>query len=206
MGHPAVRQRPPGMTIEEFLAWEDGTDTRYELARGEVFAMTPPSVAHADILANLVIGIGTKLRRPCRVSTEVGIRCSEKENTFYQADLAISCSPRRAGERYLGEPHVLIEVLSSSTAGFDRGTKVPDYRSLPSVREVVLVFSTEWKAEVWQRNATGWDVADVSGVDGILRLVSVDVELSLAEIYEGVALESKTPAGETEDRNQSETL
>ena len=186
MGHAALKQ-PSRMTVEEFLVWDGDADTRYELAGGEVFAMAPPSVAHADITASLVVNIGAKLRPPCKVSAEVGIRYSKQENTFYQADLAVSCSPRTPGEHYLEAPVVIIEVLSPGTANFDRGTKVPDYRAIPSVREIALVSSTEIKIEIWLRTAGGWEVTDVAGRDAVLRLASIDVEIPLSAVYDGVA-------------------
>jgi Uma2 family endonuclease len=190
MGQAALKQ-PSHMTVEEFLIWDDGTDTRYELVGGEVFAMSPPSVAHADITVNLAIKVGTKLLPPCRVSAEVGIRCSKQEDIFYQADLAVSCSPRSPGERYLDAPVVIIEVLSPSTANFDRGTKVPDYRTIPSVSEIALVSSTEVKVEIWHRTASGWEVTDVVGEKAVLRLSSIGIDVSLAEIYESVTFENE---------------
>ncbi|MEO5336245.1 MAG: Uma2 family endonuclease [Magnetospirillum sp. WYHS-4] len=187
----AVLKQPSHMTVEEFLAWDDGTDTRYELVGGEVFAMAPPSVAHADIIVNLAIDIGTKLRPPCRASAEVGIRSPSRGDTFYQADLAIGCSPRRPGDRYLGEPVVIIEVLSPGTANFDRGSKIPDYRAIPSVREIALVSSTEIKAETWHRTASGWEVMDVVGDKAVLRFASIDVEIPLGTACEGVVFETE---------------
>ena len=57
------------MTVAEFLRWEDGTDTRYELHEGNLVAMAPPAPAHGLLAAQLCIRIGAALqsRRPCMV-------------------------------------------------------------------------------------------------------------------------------------------
>ncbi|OHC75248.1 MAG: hypothetical protein A3G18_03145 [Rhodospirillales bacterium RIFCSPLOWO2_12_FULL_58_28] len=190
VGHAALKQ-PSRMTVEEFLAWDGDADTRYELAGGEVFAMAPPSVAHGGIIVNLAINVGTKLRPPCKAIAEVGICLPDRDDTFYQADLAVSCSPRTPGEHYLEAPVVIIEVLSPGTAGFDRGTKVPDYRTIPSVREIALASSTEIKLEIWHRTPDGWKVTDVVDEKAIICLASIDVEIPLSAIYDGVVFEAE---------------
>ena len=177
------------MTVEEFLAWDDGTDVRYELVGGEVFAMTPPSPAHGMVAFNLGGEISARLKPPCKGVTEAGVRIPCRNDVFYQADLIVSCSPIQSGSSHVPEPVVIIEVLSPSTAGHDCGTKVPDYRTVPSVKEIALVSSTAIRAELWHRTAERWEVTDLVGKDAVLRLRSVDVEVPLATIYEGVAFE-----------------
>ncbi len=191
---------PSPMTVDQFLAWTDDTDTRYELVAGEVVAMTPPSPAHSLIAGNLSREIGTRLQSPCRVFMEAGVRLNGRDDTFYQADLAISCTPLRPGDNNVREPVVIIEVLSPSTASHDRGAKLPDYREVLSVREIVLVSSDMIKAEAWHRKAEEWAVNDLKDQDAILRLDSVNVEVSLATIYEGVAFEPMEKEAGTADR------
>ncbi|HEX6141697.1 MAG TPA: Uma2 family endonuclease, partial [Geminicoccaceae bacterium] len=60
-------------TLEEFLAWDDGTDRRYELVDGEIVAMAPPAEAHDTIVSNLTIRVGVQLKPPCRVVGEAGV-------------------------------------------------------------------------------------------------------------------------------------
>src|SRR5207245_9699040 len=71
MSEPAIR----GMTVDEFLRWEDGTDTRYELVGGFVVAMAPPAPGHGILFARLAGSIDAALRsrRPCVVQGEAGI-------------------------------------------------------------------------------------------------------------------------------------
>ena len=51
MAEPAAKR----MSLAEFLEWDDGTDTRYELIDGRPRAMAPPIEAHGTIVANLAV-------------------------------------------------------------------------------------------------------------------------------------------------------
>ncbi len=75
MGEPALR----AMTADEFLAWDDGTDTRHELVDGEIVAMAPPTDAHGTIAVNVGVEIADRLRAraPCRAIGEAGIRLDD---------------------------------------------------------------------------------------------------------------------------------
>jgi Uma2 family endonuclease len=85
------------------------------------------------------------------------------------------------------EPVVVVEVLSPSTATTDRGGKLPDYRSVPSVQEILLVSSWERRVEHWRRTPDGWAVTERGG-DAVLRLETLGIELPLDGVYEGVDL------------------
>jgi Uma2 family endonuclease len=185
----AVRKEARRMTVAEFLQWEDGTDTRFELVDGMPLAMAPSLQSHGELVTSVGAEIRARLRAPCRVASESGIRLPGRDDTFYTADLAVSCSPRVRGARDANEPVILIEVLSASTAAHDRGTKAADYRSIPSVKEIVLLTTTAVQAEVWRRTDSGWLIEDVIGQDAVLHLRSVDIEVPLRSIYADIALD-----------------
>lgn len=185
MGHPAL-ELPPYMTLDEFLVWDDGTDTRYELVDGGVVAMTPPAARHSRVSNNLGRAIGNRLGQPCQAYNEVGILIADADDTYFQADVAVSCSPLAGDAPYIPEPVVIVEVLSPSTKKHDHGIKVPLYRTLPSVQEIVLVSTASMEAEVWHRAQDGWAVTELAGADAVLRLESVDAEMTLAEVFEGL--------------------
>jgi Uma2 family endonuclease len=191
MGHPALKQPPPRMTVDDFLAWDDGTDARYELIGGEVFLMAPPLVAHGMIVMNLGSAVRMRLKPPCRIIAEAGVRLPERNDTYYQADLAVTCLSATPGERNLPDPLIILEVLSPSTSAHDRVTKLPDYRKIPSVQEIVLLSTTATKAELWRRAGNDWTVSDVEGIDAVLHFASIDVEIPLTAIYEGVVFETE---------------
>ncbi|HEY0837315.1 MAG TPA: Uma2 family endonuclease [Azospirillum sp.] len=173
------------MTVEEFLAWDDGTDTRYELIRGEPVAMAPPSAMHGAIASGLSRQIGNRLRSPCRTISEAGIQVPGRVDSYFQADVAVTCCPLTAGTVEVPEPVFIAEVLSPSTADYDRGTKLPLYRQIASVQEILLIDSTRRRAEMWHREGDAWRVQDIIG-DGALRFHSLDIEIAMADVYDGI--------------------
>lgn len=180
------------LTVEDYLGWDDGTDRRHELVDGEVVAMPLPTVAHSTILGNLAREIGSRIGRPRRAMLAAGIEIPDRNDRFYQADVAVTCTPPSAGERSVPNPVLLVEVLSSSTLAHDRGVKVPDYLCIPSVQEILLVDSREPRVQVWRREGdrrkVAWTVQDVRGVPAI-RLDSIDADLPLAALYENVVFD-----------------
>lgn len=145
-------------------------------------AMAPPSEAHATIVSSLTIHIGNRLRPPCRVLGEFGVRLPDRDDTFYQFDRA--CAPADPARRYVAEPELIVEVLSPWTALHDRGRKLDHYRQLPSVREILLVASEERRVQHWRRDGPRWVVDDLIG-DADLPLATVAEPIPLAAIYEG---------------------
>ena len=95
--------------------------------------------------------------------SEAGIAIPDRSDTYYVADLAVTCAPREAGRRMVAEPVLIVEVLSPSTSQVDRFRKVADYRALPSVLEILVVFSDERRVELQRRGADGWRVEDLIG-------------------------------------------
>lgn len=179
-----------GMSVAEFLQWEDGTDTRYELVDGFVLAMAPPMPGHGILAARLGGMIDTQLRarRPCFVLSEAGIALPNRDDTCYVADLAVSCELLRAGDRLIQNPDLIVEILSPSTWAFDRQTKVADYRQIPSVQEILLIDSESIFAEILRREGNRWITELVQGSTAVLSLISVPLSTAMAELYDGIPL------------------
>jgi Uma2 family endonuclease len=170
------------MTVAEFLNWDDGTDTRHELIDGRPIAMAPVAPSHSVIVANLTHELKSKLQRPCYVGSEAGVEHPERNDTFYEADLVVSCTPVQAEMTAIPAPVVVIEVLSPSTIEHDRGRKTYDYRRIGSVQEIVLVASEQRHIVIWRRRGAKWEVEDLIG-DAALDLESVGITLALPAIY-----------------------
>jgi Uma2 family endonuclease len=173
------------MSLAEFLDWDDGTDTRYELIDGRVVAMAPPSPRHSAITGRLARLIGNALKAPCEVFVEAGIVTPARADTYLQADLAVGCRPLDQQDRDVAEPVLVVEVESPGTVRHDRGVKVDRYRELPSVQEILLVASAERRVQLWRRESGRWSVEDVIG-DALLRLESCALEIPLADLYAGL--------------------
>jgi Uma2 family endonuclease len=179
-------------TLDEFLAFDDGTDTRYELYDGQIFAMAPASDVLGALVSRLARRIGNALRPGYEVVAGAGIIPPERADSWYRADLAVTCAPL-TGQQFIFDPVLIVEVLSLSTATTDRDRKLPDYRTIPSLEDILVVSSTEPRIEHFRREADGWKIYDLRG-EGTLRLEAFDLTLDLAELYAGAL--SKPPQTE----------
>jgi Uma2 family endonuclease len=174
------------MTLAEFLDWDDGSDRRYELVGGIAVMMAPASEAHGELTLALGAEIRSRLRPPCRAISEAGITVPDRSDTYYVADLAVTCSPREPGRRMVVEPVLVVEVLSPSTSQVDRWSKVADYRALASVQEILVLSSAERRVELQRRTSDGWRVEDLIG-QAELMLACCTGQIPLDAIYSDLA-------------------
>jgi Uma2 family endonuclease len=185
------------MTVAEFLRWEDGTDTRYELLAGFPVAMAPPAVAHGILALRLGARIDAALRSrsPCFGQSEAGIVRPDRNDTCYVADLAVTFTPPERGHQLVQDPLLIVEILSPATALFDRQTKVSDYRRIPSVEEILLIDSASMFAEVLRREGDCWITEIVRGPQATLSLASIGLTATMFDLYEGIDLPDPATAG-----------
>jgi Uma2 family endonuclease len=178
----------------DYLAAEETSPTRYEYRDGEVFAMTGGTQNHNVIIGNLFLALKVHLRGSgCRIFTENMKTRVEERNAFYYPDLVITCDPRdrQFQSQYINHPRLIIEVLSPSTARFDRTEKFADYRTIPSLTEYVLVSTDRQNLDIFQRDDRGhWSLAN--NTDPV-QLVSVGCNVAIAEIYDDTDI-SESPA------------
>jgi Uma2 family endonuclease len=148
---------PSRMTVAEFLDWSgDDTGRKFELVDGEPRAMAPASGTHGTLQSNFARLLGNHLAGSgCRIVTAPGVvpRANAAKNMRIP-DLAITCAPNEPGERALPDPVVIVEILSPSNETETR-ENVWAYISIPSVREILLVRSTEIATELLVRQPDG---------------------------------------------------
>lgn len=181
------------LTLDEFLSWNPPGDTRYELIDGVARAMAPTSGAHQVLVGALAgeIHAALKSRPGCAVRVEASLIPPNRRDTYYQADLAVACGPRISEQRSTPDPILICEVLSPSTESHDRKVKLPDYRDFDSVQEIVLIDSQRLYCEVHRRlDQQRWLTDLLRTPEARLRLDSVGLDLSLAQLYANVALEA----------------
>lgn len=192
-----VPQQTSAFGIDEFMAWEAGESERHEYLNGEVFAMTGARDAHNTIAGNIFTILRAALRgSPCRVFiADMKLRVDAADAVFYP-DLLITCDPRDRGldaDTAKRHPTMLVEVLSDSTAAYDRGLKFERYRLIESLLEVLLVEQDRRHADLFRKQADGRWLLESFGPEGRLELASLGVGLELDTIYEDVAFDA--PAG-----------
>lgn len=179
------------LTVDEFLDWDNGDDRHYELLDGVPVAMAAPSGAHQIIVASFayhLVGALNK-RPPCRARAGTPIEILGLANTCHVADLAVTCQPHEPGQKLIPEPLVIIEILSPSTENKDRKVKLPDYRAIPSVVEIVLLDQQPYYCEVHRRLDDGrWLVDLLRQPEARLRLENIGFDQPLSALYAGVGL------------------
>jgi Uma2 family endonuclease len=190
MAEPAIRH----MTLEEFLRWDDGTNTRYELIDGSPVAMAPPAEAHRILALRLGSRIDAALagRRPCNAQIEPGVVRPDRADSYYVPDIAVTCEPNEPGRQAMLDPILIVEILSPSTERSDRRLKLPAYQKIESVREILLIDADSHHAEVYRRENNHWGIELVRGGEATLFLSSVDLRISITELYEGIAIPMTT--------------
>jgi len=178
------------MTLDEFLQWDDGTETHYELIGGFPVAMAPPAEAHRILSMRLGSRIDAALagRRPCNAQLEAGVIRPDRADTYFEADIAATCEGNEVGRQAIKDPFLIVEILSPSTERHDRRIKLPVYRQIATVQEILFIASDGLYAELHRKSGEQWITEILRGADARLALTSVGIEISLAELYEGIAL------------------
>ena len=182
------------MTLEDFLRWDDGTDTRYELIDGFPVKMAPPAEAHRILALRLGSRIDAALagRRPCNAQIEPGVVQPDRAASYYVPDIAVICEPNEPGRHAMVDPILIVEILSPSTERTDRRLKLPAYLTIESVREIMLIDADSHHAELYRRQNDDWRIQLVRGAGATLFLASVDLRISMSELYEGIAIPTAT--------------
>ena len=186
MAEPAIKP----MALDEFFRWDDGSETHYELIGGHPVAMAPPAAAHRILAMRLGSRIDAALagRRPCNAQIEAGVVRPDRMDTYFEADIAATCERHEFAQQALREPFLIIEILSPSTERHDRRVKLPVYRQIETVQEILLVASDDRYAELYRRAGLQWITEILRGNEGVLSLTSVGIEIALTDLYEGIVL------------------
>jgi Uma2 family endonuclease len=177
---------PRPWTVQEFLEWERAQEERYEYVDGVIRMMVGGTLDHNIIAGNVFTALRQHLQGGlCRVFME-GVKVRSGSATMYP-DVVVSCQPGAGTDDVVREPALVIEVLSRTTEGFDRGPKWQAYQELPSLKQFVLVSQTEIKIEVFEREAEGWRYRVVRGREAALSF-SVGGGITLRDLYENTTV------------------
>ncbi len=176
------------MTLRQFLAWEERQELRYEFDGFQPVAMTGGTAAHSVIQRNLLIALGTRLRgKPCQPhGSELKIQVAGR---IRYPDAFVVCHPVPPKATVVTEPTVVFEILSESTTNTDLIDKNQEYRAEPSIRRYVVLEQTHAAAIAFARKDEDWLAEFATGDGAALRLPEIEIELPLAELYEGIEFE-----------------
>jgi Uma2 family endonuclease len=170
-----------------YLDWEAQQADKNEYLAGEVFAMVGARQEHVVVALALAARFREHLRGSrCRAYTsDMKLEVVAADAVFYP-DVMVSCDEAdRQRDLALRAPRLIVEVLSDSTAAFDRGAKFAAYRRLESLQEYLLVDIDARRLELFRREPVGWVLHDAETADAAadplnatLQLASIDLRLS----------------------------
>jgi Uma2 family endonuclease len=174
MGQALAKQ-----TATEYLAWEPLQKERHIYVRGEIFAMSGGTFEHNEIAGNVFVALKSHLKgTPCKVGINDMRVAVEKAECYFYPDVVVTCAPRDTQNPKITEIHeakLIVEVLSDSTASYDRGAKFADYRLLDSLEEYVLIDPDARTVEVFRKNAVNiWELHPSSMSSPAIQLKSMD--------------------------------
>ena len=177
------------MTPAEYLEIERKAEFKSEFYRGEMYAMSGATRWHVIISGNVLVTLHTQLRkRPCTVySNDLRVLTRSDDGLYTYPDVVGLCGEPQFLDGQLDtllNPEIIIEVLSPSTEGYDRGFKFQQYQSIPTLREYLLVAQDRCRMEQYVKQASSqWLYTETSDMNATLRLESIGCELPLAEVY-----------------------
>ena len=174
-------------TPEEYLTKERKAFNKSEYRNGQIHAMPGASHEHNVVMGNTFAELHAQLRdRTCIVyPSDMRVKVSLTGRYTYPDVIVVCDEPRFEDSHFdtLLNPTVLIEVLSPSTAAYDRGEKFAAYQNLDSSCEYVLIAQESVCVEHYLRQEQTWDLTAFRSLDDVFQLVSIGCELSLRAIY-----------------------
>jgi Uma2 family endonuclease len=187
-----ARRQDARIDRAEYLRLERAGNQRHELIDGRILAMSGASLRHNRIVTNLTLALGPRLRqRGCDLfASDLRVKIPGS-NGYVYPDLVVVCGkPELEDDEHdtLLNPLAIFEVLSPSTERLDRGAKAMAYRTLPSLRHLILIAQDEVAVEIQNRTTDGgWRLDDLRSIEEMLVLPALEISLELKAIYEGEA-------------------
>jgi len=177
---------PALLTPEEYLEFEMKSQEKHELYDGYLIAMAGAQVPHRRIQTNLIVALGNMFKAKDRncIPYASDTRVYVSQSRYFYPDVTVFCG-KAVEDKWDNalNPDVVIEILSDSTASFDKNEKAAAYRQMPELKQLVLIDSREKHITIYVRNAEGaWVETQHDAEAKQVRIA--DEDISLSEIYE----------------------
>lgn len=167
----------------EYLELEENSNIKHEYINGEMWAMAGASLAHNILTSNVSRHFGNHLdgTRCTAVSSDLKVKA---DDNFFYPDVVVLCSDENDDNYYTEKPLIIVEVLSKSTARFDKTLKMASYKTLPSLQEYVLI--SQDTAEIMiSRRSKNW-AAEFFFLGDDVRFESIGLTIAVETIYQRV--------------------
>ena len=177
-------------TFEEYLTLEEKAEHRSEYHDGQILAMSGGTFDHGVIGGNVTTALNKALEKKgsnCRATNSDVKVYIEKVNKGMYPDAMVVCGKPEFKDKnkvVVINPTLIVEVLSQSTAAYDRGPKFRAYQHLSSFKEYLIINQSQPKVEAFYREDTDlWRISYAVGLDKSIHLYSLDCDIPLTEIY-----------------------
>jgi Uma2 family endonuclease len=177
-------------TLEEYLRKEAKSVEKHEFINGKIvkmpYAKGPHNIISANMTAEFILAFRQKETNYCVFGSDQKIFFPSLNEGVYADCLAVSEMPQYWDnkELLLLNPLIIVEVLSDSTAAYDRKGKFNKYKTLDSFKEYVMIRQDKCYAEVWYRERPGlWHETIIEDINAKIPLQSVDIEIDMKMIY-----------------------
>jgi Uma2 family endonuclease len=175
--------------VEDYLAGELISPVKHEFLDGAVYAMSGARILHNDIVTNTLVAVYNRLEdgpcKPYNSDTKVRVRFQSRIR-FYYPDTFVCCRTNPPTDSFQDHPKVIFEVLSQRARRIDEGEKKDEYLTIPSLDVYVLVEQATATVVAFRRTESGFTQEVYEGLDAVLPLPEIGIELPLAAIYRGV--------------------
>jgi Uma2 family endonuclease len=176
------------LTPEQYLEIERAAEFRSEYLNGEMFAMSGATARHNGITNNIGRALYPQIKGRCNYFTTDLRLFVPATGLFTYPDLMVICGPiefESDRQDIVKNPRLIIEVLSPSTASYDRGEKFLHYRSIPALQDYVVIAQDSVRAEHWSRQPdNAWVLREYTSLQETFHIASVNVDIALSAVYE----------------------
>ncbi|QLE55906.1 Uma2 family endonuclease [Nostoc sp. TCL26-01] len=181
-------------TPEEYLQLEETSECKNEYIDGEIISMAGGTTNHNEIAGNFYANFKFMMRgKNYKIYMgDVKLWIQRYRIYTYPDVMVIQGEPlyEGTGNTTVTNPIMIVEVLSKSTENHDRTNKFRFYRSIPTLKEYIIINQYEYIIEQFNKNTAGqWVLTEYESIDALLSLQSMDFQLAFSDIYEGISLE-----------------
>lgn len=196
MGHADVVERK--YSVAEYFKMEEQSDIRHEYYDGEIFAMADTTMNHNDIVGNVRSFLKDVFRpQGCRIFAE-NVKLEVIKNFYYPyPDVTVTCDPEDISGTYIVKhPSILVEVLSKSTAAYDRDFKLRRYKEIPTLNYYMLVSQHYCYVELYTRtNQDGiWTYQAFDNPESEISFELMGFTMPVSKIYEVIVFVNEEPS------------
>ena len=180
-------KKPVKLSFQAYIDIEKESNTKHEFHDGTVISMAGGTIEHGLIGGNTLIELAMKLRAknsPCKpINSDVKLQIKNYNKYLYPDAMVVCNEIEKSADQAISNPTVIIEVLSKSTEGYDRGDKFFFYRQIPTLEAYILIDQYQPSIDMYLKKSDLWQISRLEGIDEQLFIPPLDIYLDLKNIY-----------------------